>query len=187
MARNGMALAALAALCAACASPIKPAVVDASGPKVRQAAVTIRFQNNGGNPRITPGVFPAEFQSAMEREASRASDGAVTIARTPQPVGHVIAVEATLLSRTTHTSGYYDSCAYRGKNNTCVGGMVGESTNYSRLRMQVRVTEAKGGKVVYQSDDQSSKPVSVDDRGIDTLARDTARAVMKALKESGVI
>lgn len=178
---------ALALLCAACASPIKPALVDASGPKLRQATLTVKFMNSGGNPRINAKSFPAELALAMEREAPRATEGALTMAKAPGAAGHVIAVDATLLSSTTHTAGYYDGCAYKAKDGSCTGAVVGDATNYSRMRLHLVVTEAKSGRPVYRSDDQASRTVAVDDRGIDALARDTARAVLKALKESGLI
>jgi hypothetical protein len=178
--------AAALLVCAGCASPIKPALVDLSGPKMRQAAIEVKFQNTGGDPRLEARSLAAEFVLAMQKQAGPASSGALAIVKPPEAT-HVIAVDATLLSRTTSQPGYWDSCLYQSKDGKCTGGMTPETTDYSRLRLILRVTEKGSGKVVFRSDDQSSRPVMVDDRGIDRAAAGAARAVLQALKDSGLL
>ena len=181
------AVAVAALVCAACASPIKPAVVDTSGPKVRQLAVHAKFLNTGGNPRLKPADLANEYVRAMEQQAPRVSESGLAIARTPATASHLLTVEATLLSRTSVIPGYWDSCMYKSKDGKCQGGQQPDTVNYSRVRLHMQVVDKATGKTVYKSDDNASGTVAIDDRGIDTAAVDAARATLKALKEPGLI
>lgn len=181
------AVTVAALLCAACASPIKPAVVDTSGSKVRQLAVQAKFQNTGGNARLKPADLASEYVRAMEQQAPKATEGGLTIARTPATASHVLTVEATLLSRTSVVPGYWDSCMYKTKDGHCQGGQQADTVNYSRMRLHLQVVDKATGKTVYKSDDSASGTVAIDDRGIDSAAGNAARATLKALKESGLI
>ena len=174
-------------LCAACASPIKPAVLDTSGAKMRQAAVQVQFHNTGGNPRLTPKNLAAEYVIALSRQAPRVSEGALQIVSTPATATHVITVDATLLSRTHVTPGYWDACLYQTKNGHCQGGMTADTTNFTRVRLHLQVVERATGKTIYKSDDDASGKVLVDDRALDQAAEGAARATLKALKESNLI
>jgi hypothetical protein len=181
------AAAVAAVTCAGCASPIKPVVLDTSGPAIRQAAVKVQFHNTGGNPRLDPRNLATEFTLAMEREAGPASGGALRIVKAASGATHVIAVDATLLSRTRTEPGYWNSCLYQSKDGKCSGGMTPDTTTYARVRMHLEVTDARSGKTVFRSDDQASGAVSIDDRSIDGAAGGCAKAVLKALKESGLL
>ena len=178
---------AMLLLCAACASPIKPAVLDTSGAKMRQAAVQVQFHNTGGNPRLAPKNLAAEYVIALSRQAPRVSEGALQIVPTPASATHVISVEATLLSRTSVIPGYWDSCLYQAKNGHCQGGMTADTTNFSRVRLHLQVVERATGRTIYKSDDDASGKVLVDDRALDQAAEGAARATLKALKESNLI
>lgn len=182
---SAIALASIL-LAAGCASPIKPAVLDTSGGKMRQAAVQVQFHNTGGNPRLTAKDLASEYVLAMGRQAPRASEGALQIV----PAGaatHLIQVTATLLSRTHVTPGYWDACLYKTKNGHCQGGQTADTTNLTRVRLHMQVIERATGRTIYRSDDDASGKVLIDDRAIDQAASDTARATLKALKESNLI
>jgi len=172
---------------AGCASPIKPAVLDTSGPKVQRVAVKAQFHNTGGNPRLLAENLASEFFLAMERQAPRVSEGRVAVVRAPAAATHFVSVDATLLSRTSVRPGYWDSCMYQSKDGHCRGGMQPDTTTYSRVRLHLQVVDRASGATVYRSDDAESGKVVVDDRAIDRAAEDTARATLKALKDSGLI
>ncbi len=174
-------------LCAGCASPIKPAVLDTSGTKMRQAAVQVQFHNTGGNPRLTPRNLASEYVLALAREAPRVSEGALEIVHSPAAATHVIQVDATLLSRTNVIPGYWDACMYKTKNGHCQGGQTADTTYFTRVRLHLQVVERATGRTIYRSDDDASGKVLIDDRAIDQAAIDTARATLKALKESKLI
>ena len=181
------AVTVAALVCAGCASPIKPAVLDTSGSKVQKMAVRVQFHNAGGNPRLRPADLASEFILAMERQAPRVSEGSLTVVRAPAAATHLVSVEATLLSRTSVQPGYWDSCMYRTKEGHCRGGQQPDTTTYSRVRLRLQVVERTTGKTVFRSDDAASGKVLIDDRALDRAAEDSARATLKALKDSGLI
>ena len=186
--RSAFAIAiAVVLLCAGCASPIKPAVLDTSGAKMRQAAVQVQFHNTGGNPRLAPKDLASEYILAMGRQAPRISEGALEIVRPGAAATHLIQVEATLLSRTHVIPGYWDACLYQAKNGQCQGGQTADTTNFTRVRLHLQVIERATGKTIYKSDDDASGKVLIDDRAIDQAAEGAARATLKALKESKLI
>ena len=189
MARCAAFAAALATilLCAGCASPIKPAVLDTSGARMRQAVVQVQFNNTGGNPRLAPKSLAAEYVTALSHQAPRVSEGAFQIVPSPAAATHVIHVEATLLSRTSVIPGYWDACLYQTKNGHCQGGLTADTTNFSRVRLHLQVVERATGKTIYKSDDDASGKVLIDDRALDKAAEGAARATLKALKESNLI
>lgn len=172
---------------AGCASPIKPAVLDTSGPKVQKVAVKVQFHNSGGNPRLKPEDLASEFFLAMERQAPRVSEGRLTVVRAPAAATHLVTVDATLLSRTSVQPGYWDSCMYQSKDGHCRGGMQPDTTSYTRVRLHLQVVDRVSGATVFRSDDAASGKVVIDDRAIDRAAEDSARATLKALKDSGLI
>ncbi len=193
------ALLASLALLAGCASPIKPATLDKSGARMTHAVVAATLTNQGGNSKLQGARLSPALAAAFPEQAQRISEGKLTVSLAPGGPGtvldrakgvpgatHAMAVDATVTSPTTVTPGYYNACAYTTKEGKCQGSMTSPTTNYSRVRLKLSVTDLATGKVVFLSDDQASRPVSADDNSEAKVTADIARAALRALKEAGI-
>jgi hypothetical protein len=174
-------------MAAGCASPIKPAVLDVSGGKIREAAVEATFSNPGGNQKLALGELRRLFPEVMQREGSTLTNGAMTIVPSASGAAHVITVQATIVSATSEVPGFYNACAWTDKQGRCQGSWTPSSLSLSRTNLRVKVMESKTGKVIFQSDDRASGTVGIDDRSPASAAQYTARAALKALKDSGLL
>lgn len=197
--RLSVAVAFIAALVAGCASPIKPATLDKSGARMTHAVVAAKLTNQGGNPRLQGARLSTALAAAFPEQAQRISEGKLEVSLAPAGQGtvlerakavpgatHAMAVDATVTSPTTVTPGYYNACAYTTKEGKCQGSMISPTTDYSSVKLRLRVTDLATGKVVFQSDDEASRPVAADDNSEARVTADIARAALRALKETGL-
>jgi len=173
-----VAAAVLVAPFGGCAvpSPFKPALVDTSGPRIRHAAVEVRFHDYDVTHFWDASIVSSDIAAAFEAQAPRFS---LKVSRVPeenlQPdelthlvpgITHVIIVDAEATSQTKWVlvpGQRHEYCASRDKDGNCQWGWVRdyskgkeELRTFHYVHVSLQVVDVGSGRTVYRSDSTKS-------------------------------
>lgn len=172
-----------------CTSPLKVIVTDPGAEPVRSLVVKADFTDIQPPGKLGSDNLTVALQQSLAEYLKEIGQGKIEIVptNTSQKAGHRLSVTAQMVSYTNRIPGYWDPCAYTDKNKKCVGGMVGDRTDYATARVDAVLTNLTTGQDVMRIDALNSRPLTLGDDSPAIAGRAVAREIGRILKEAKFI